>query len=231
MERTFDRLPPSDWVHYEKYPLQALPLSAQPSRAPLVWGINWYGGFDDPVYHTDGRWWVRDSLGSVRGGHAIASPTPALPDSKAWWEFYDQGREGACVGFSISRMATWYNRRRYDARWLYKEAQEVDEWPGEDYEGTSVRAGLNVLRQHGHRRVERGKSGLEQFADGIDAYRWINSAEEAIRTIGNSYASRIGAIPWCNSWGRSYPRTVWVPGEIVDRLLNEDGECAVVTDR
>lgn len=33
-----------------------------------------------------------------------------------------------------------------------------------------------------------------------------------------------------NSWGRSYP-LVWLPYEIMERLLNEDGEASLVVDR
>ena len=71
-------------------------------------------------------------------------------DPDAWWDFYNQGYEGACVGFGISRLASQLNRKLYDGFWLYHEAQKVDEWPGEDYEGTSVRAGLDILRTRGH---------------------------------------------------------------------------------
>jgi hypothetical protein len=49
-------------------------------------------------------------------------------------------------------MMSLLNRKRYDAGWLYHEAQRIDEWPGEDYDGTSVRAGMDVLRTEGHRR-------------------------------------------------------------------------------
>jgi hypothetical protein len=232
-KRQFDRLVPPDWEHYEKYPLRALAAPERPVGAPLVWGINWYSAFDNPAKDTrDSRYWVgrTGSLGHIRGGHAIASPTPDFPDSTAWWEFYDQGSEGACVGFSISRLATWHNRHRYDARWLYHEAQVIDEWPGEDYEGTSVRAGFNILLNHGHRRILRGKTSLEDPTAGISAYRWLRTTNEAIKTIDNSFGTRVGAIPLANSWGKSYPKTVWVPAEVMERLIREDGDCGVVTD-
>src|SRR5688500_3931118 len=41
---------------------------------------------------------------------------------------YDQGAEGACVGFASSWLQSIHNRVFYDARWLYREAQLVDSW-------------------------------------------------------------------------------------------------------
>jgi hypothetical protein len=34
-----------------------------------------------------------------------------------------------------------------------------------------------------------------------------------------------------NSWGRGYPHRVWMPDETLQRLIDEDGEVALVTDR
>lgn len=221
---------PTDWQHYEKYPLSAAQVTRTVS--PIVWGINWYEGFDDPVQASDGRWWVpRSSLGSVQGGHAIASPVAGLRDYTDWQVFYDQGSEPKCVGFSISRMATWLNRKRYDAHWLYDRAQDTDEWPGDDYDGTSVRAGLGILKSKGHRVWRNGTTGPVTLGEGISAFRWLSDANEAIRLLGHDYGTKHGAIPWNNSWGKSYPRTVWVPGETIQRLIDEDGEAAVSTDR
>ena len=68
-----------------------------------------------------------------------ATPTPTNGGT------LQPGHEGACVGFGISRLASHLNRKLYDGFWLYHEAQKIDEWPGEDYDGTSVRAGLDIL--------------------------------------------------------------------------------------
>lgn len=65
----------------------------------------------------------------------------------------DQGNEGSCVGFGSTHMlsaAPWMHTMTYDfARGLYLDAKKVDEWQGEDYEGTSVRAGMKVLQSRG----------------------------------------------------------------------------------
>ena len=33
-----------------------------------------------------------------------------------------------------------------------------------------------------------------------------------------------------NSWGLEYPQ-VWLPYDVMDRLIREDGEVAIVTDK
>lgn len=206
----------------------------------MVWGVNWYEAFDRPEKGSDGRWWIgrgpspgpfERNLGRVRGGHAIASPSDNDRDRVEWQVFYDQGFEGACVGFSVCRALTFLNRKRYDGRELYKEAQKHDEWPGESYSGTSVRAGLDVARLRGPRLIRDGRPTLPSAIDGIESFRWSNNVQDAIEVLGHPHGKKVGAIPWCNSWGKDYPRTVWVPGEVAQRLIDEDGEVAVPLDR
>lgn len=65
----------------------------------------------------------------------------------------DQGATSACVGFAWEgweRCSPLRNTNGPPARYIYQEAQKIDEWPGENYEGTSVRAGAKVLRASGH---------------------------------------------------------------------------------
>ena len=41
------------------------------ANTPVALGVNWYTNFDAPV-RRNGRWWIgTDSLGTVRGGHAV----------------------------------------------------------------------------------------------------------------------------------------------------------------
>ena len=42
---------------------------------------------------------------------------------------------------------------------------------------------------------------------------------------------RAGAVRILNSWGRGYPHRVWMPDETLQRLIDEDGEVALITDR
>lgn len=243
---------PTDWEHVDRYGLRAL--------------------IDDPT--TD----------------LVVPKKPCevglgLPN---YWREWDQGQEGACVGYGTSAMMgvtntrqDWRNGKpnqsyRYDPKWLYHEAQLVDEWsdtpPGE---GTSVRAACDILRTKGHCRVRSGKSLPADVTQGIAANRWAKTVDEMRAAIFSQVAISIGinwyssfdrpenvageywigrdvdhlgsirgghcvciyrmsdrrqAFRFMNSWGDSYHPT-WLTYAAMERLLDEYGEAAVITDR
>ena len=230
---TLGRMEPTDFEHVEKYPLTLPTVPAEPT--PVTLGVNWYSNFDMPKL-VDGRWHIgRGGLGSLRGGHAICAKPQALSDNYSWYRFYDQGNEGACVGFAISRSLSLMNRERYDGNWNYKEAQKIDDWPGESYSGTSVRAGLEIVRTQGACRVVAGETKEPDPVRGIAAYRWATSADMVISALASFgdriLMDRLQAIPFLNSWGVYYPRVVWLSYKAFDRLLGESGEAAIITDK
>jgi hypothetical protein len=222
------RRPPSDWKHVDKYPLTAATAPAKPS--PVVIGVNWYVEFDAPVKDADGHFWIaRDAkLSKVRGGHCVCLKPRGTTDPDAWYDFYNQGDEGACVGFGISRLTSQLNRKLYDGFWLYNQAKKIDEWPGEDYDGTSVRAGLDILRTRGHCAVDGGLTKPEAIGEGIKANRWARSVDDVLTTLGYGGLDYVDVL---NSWGRSYPHLTRMPAKVLERLWKEDGEVGLVTDR
>jgi hypothetical protein len=232
MAQPLGRRTPTDFRHVTKYPLTADTAPAKP--VPVALGVNWYSAFDNPQRDNRGRWWIgRDAnLGRIRGGHCVCLEPGAgnERDNAGWYWFYDQGREGACVGFGCSRMMSLLNRKRYDARWLWNRAKEVDEWadtnPGDD-NGTSVRAALDVLRARGHVVYKAHDEGGPSATEGISANRWVTRTDEVLAAL----QSRFDAVCVLNSWGRSWPQRVWLPANVLQRLLDEDGEAGVVTDR
>ncbi len=73
--------------------------------------------------------------------------------NNGWWG--DQGNTSQCVGYS---WAHWVEDGPVTQKGkapiappteIYRQAQMVDAWPGENYDGTSVRAGAKVLQDMG----------------------------------------------------------------------------------
>ncbi|HEX5808386.1 MAG TPA: C1 family peptidase [Anaerolineales bacterium] len=69
----------------------------------------------------------------------------------------DQGSEGACTGFGLATVANYLlscrklypDRTPVSARMLYELARRHDEWPGEDYSGSSARGAMKAWHKHG----------------------------------------------------------------------------------
>ena len=69
----------------------------------------------------------------------------------------DQGSEGACTGYGLATVANYLLRRRrvnpdadpVSPRMFYKLARRYDEWPGEDYSGSSARGAMKGWHKHG----------------------------------------------------------------------------------
>lgn len=85
--------------------------------------------------------------------------------------FLDQGPQPHCVEYSLHHyMLDSPHTHGGPPLWqwgeLYRQAQLVDEWEGEDYEGTSVRAGAKVLLDWGY---------LEQYLWAWDIDSIINA--------------------------------------------------------
>lgn len=113
---------------------------------------------------------------------------------------YDQGQEGSCVGFSCSWLSSLDNRRFYAARWLYQQAQAVDEFADTPpAEGTTVRAGMDVLRTVGHRRVYAGRELPVSLADGIAANTWATTVDQIRATLGGGVPVVLG-VDWHDSF-------------------------------
>ncbi|HEY0750392.1 MAG TPA: hypothetical protein VGD26_04520 [Chitinophagaceae bacterium] len=92
-------------------------------------------------------------------------------NANGWWG--DQQTTPQCVGYS---WAHWVEDGPITHKGsapiiapevIYREAQKIDEWPGEGYEGTSVRAGAKVLQALGF----------------IESYYWAWDAKTVADTI------------------------------------------------
>ncbi len=69
----------------------------------------------------------------------------------------DQGDEGSCTGFALATVANYLlyrraiepNRLPVSPRMLYEMAKRYDEWPGENYSGSSARGAMKGWHKHG----------------------------------------------------------------------------------
>lgn len=134
----------------------------------------------------------------------------------------DQGREGACTGFALATVAHYLLAKRYGLNnltpvspWmLYAMAKRYDEWPGEDYEGSSARGAMKAWHKHGvcsdrlwtHRsgKVKRDLTGT-QASDAsqrpLGAYYRVNHKDlvamhSAIAEVGILYATGLVHEGW-----------------------------------
>ena len=81
-----------------------------------------------------------------------------LEEYKKWKvPILDQGQEGACTGFGLATVTNYLLRRRkivpdpkaVSPRMLYQMAKRYDEWPGEQYSGSSARGAMKGWHKHG----------------------------------------------------------------------------------
>ena len=142
---------------------------------------------------------------------------------------------------------------------VYRAAQKIDEWEGEDYEGTSVLAGAKVMNSLGLLRAYRWAFGVKDVALSLTnigpvvlGIPWFESMYEApggavvvagdlagghcILAVGYRKAGVIFEEPaylLFNSWGPLWGRNghAWIRESDLARLLNSDGEACVPTRR
>ena len=191
----------------------------------------------------------------------------SLKTYKYWWTngwWGNQGYTPQCVAYSwvhwlASGPITQKTSREggvspYDVSHLYNEAQKIDIWPGEDYDGTSVRAGAKVLQSAGY----------------INGYSWawdIQTAVDALLNLGpivvgtwwyydmffpnakgviTPTGSKMGGHAYLldgvntktrmvrikNSWGRDWGKTgfAYMSFDDMDKLIKDSGEICMANE-
>jgi hypothetical protein len=236
--RGLGRVEPTDFRHLLRFAISEDTYPKHPVPVPI--GINWYSRFNVPHKDADGNLWLvkpgtkpRD-FGAREGGHEVCLKSETLDDAPGWYTFFDQGSQGACVGFAVTRAKSHVDRRLLDPQWLYDRARELDEWPGEDYEGTSGRGAAEALRTLGHKQY-RAKRPSMHWA--IAVYRWARSVEDIAAALWNPTFGRDailnrGWVVMLNSWGPVFPQYVRIDLDTLDQLVfRERGDALIFTDR
>jgi len=201
-------------------------------------------------------------------GYAAAELVEAPPAHDVRWQagkVLDQGAEGSCVGHAavgcIGAQPTPAPRSRVShaesVRW-YERAQRLDEWPGDDYSGTSVNAGMKVGRAFGWWDSYRWAFGVDEMRSAIQlgplvlGVPWrsgmYDTEPDGLVTSAGSevgghcllviawVTDHLGHGPgfwWRNSWGPGYgiAGDGFVPEDTMAGLIAEVGECAVPVGR
>ncbi len=193
-------------------------------------------------------------------------PPDAEPVSHIWncpvW--LDQGSEGACTGFAVAHelasepvSAHLYNSLpdANFARALYHDAQKLDQWPGEDYEGSSVLGAMQAAQLRGFYDEYRWAFGIDDLVlavghlgpavlgidwhsgmqrpdwHGLIHVRGKRTGGHAICCIG--YDANTERFLLHNSWGRWWglQGNCWIAKSELEQLLNKGGVAAIPVTR
>jgi hypothetical protein len=200
-------------------------------------------------------------------------PIRALPvektyavDYRYWWDdgaWLNQGQTETCVGHAwahwIEDSPITHPDTVTDPYLIYAGAQMNDEWPGIDYEGTSVRGGAKWLQDQGivgqyHwgfslDDVRYAVKNLGPVIMGTNWYDdmfnpvWDDAKSRTMVRVGGKIAGGhayvlngineiVGTFRLKNSWGRGWgvQGRASISFEDVARLLSEDGEACIATE-
>lgn len=203
------------------------------------------------------RWDPQNLKYSIR--EIIGEDIPLV--AKRWKlpECLDQGTEGACVGFGWTHelLAEPVRVIGVDPFAVYHRAQQIDEWPGENYEGTSVLAGAKAIQEFGHLQEYRWAFTVDDILAtlvahgpvvvGVNWHKGMANPDELgyIRatgpilgghcvclrgiTLNKSGTSAKWAVLGRNSWGRAWGQRgdFKLPSDDLEKLLVAGGEACV----
>jgi Papain family cysteine protease len=103
-------------------------------------------------------------------------------------EILDQGQEGACTGFALAAVINFLLRQRgrtgerVSPRMLYEMARRYDEWPGEEYVGSSARGAMKGWVKHG----VCGRASWQDDQQGLGFFT-TEVGVESMRTPGGAF--------------------------------------------
>jgi len=169
----------------------------------------------------------------------------------------DQGRYPHCVAFAWKHYliaAPLKQGKFLVPAFLYELAQKYDRWPGEDYEGTSVRAGAKILNKLGFVKsywwgssAEDVKNWILKRGPVVLGTRWYEKMSmldkrgyarpqgdilggHAYLCIG--YNKKRNAFKCLNSWGREWgvKGKFWITYKHMDYLVRR-GEACIALER
>lgn len=175
-----------------------------------------------------------------------------------WWG--DQGATPRCVAYSLVH---WLEDGpvgqtgpvpTVDPAALYHEAQVADEYPGENYDGTSVRGGAKALQTRGYIESYYWAKSIDEITQALltigpivmgtdwyegmmapDAYGRIHRSGVVLgghAYIVNGCNTKTGFYRIKNSWGRAWgvDGRVWISKADLAALLSAEGEAMLAVE-
>lgn len=175
----------------------------------------------------------------------------------------DQGHEGACVGFSIAHelRAIPFEVDAVNtsmAQRIYHRARQLDPWPGEAYEGTSVLAGIKAAQELGYYSEYRWSFNIDDLAVAVSRtgpaiiginwysamYRplwekdrfWVRPEGDIVgghAIVVRGYNIKRDAFALHNSWGPGWGKygVAWITRPHLKFLLDQQGEAVIPLKR
>ncbi len=183
------------------------------------------------------------------------------PRSYTWRceTWLDQGPDPTCVGHGVAHELAARPVEEVmthaHAVALYKWAQRIDEWPGEDYGGTSVTAGVKAAQKEGHFKSYTWAYTLADLILGVGysgpAVVGSDWHDGMMNTDDDGYIAPLGYVVGghCylvhiidvkqsrfgihNSWGKGWGRNgrAWISFASTERLLQAGGEACFFHQR
>lgn len=182
-------------------------------------------------------------------------------DDEQWWG--NQGNTSECVAYSWIH---WLEdgpvyqpaspQPILNPNTVYKAAQKIDEWPGENYNGTSIRAGAKILQQQGFIQNYYWTTDVNVLANTVlntgpvvvGTYWYSNMMRPNLRTGLMSATGRIlGAHAYIingvdlnrrlfrikNSWGRNWglQGRAFISFTDMSRLMRMQGEVCLAIEK
>lgn len=219
--------------------------------------------------------------------HRVSAIRETAPADKAvWWTggvILNQGQEGSCVGHGVvgeylaspvrgnafltapvdasgnAEILSAAEAGHRGAVAVYNRAKQIDEWEGVDYDGTSVRAGMLVAREHGWCEGFSWALNLDELRTALHlgpvviGVEWREDMYETDElgyvTVGGkvvgghclvvtgyspNYRRRGPVFRWRNSWGPTYGlggNGYVRPDDLAAIVFGSGGEAAVPTGR
>lgn len=232
---------------------------------------------DEDMIKKLGRVIVKDDRDEQYPMESVLPATTPGINYKYWWTsgwWGDQGPTPQCVSYAWLHwvedgpVTHFYEDRNIDPTYkvgahdalfnpntVYKEAQKVDQWPGEDYNGTSVRAGAKILHKMGVIEEYRWAWDFETLKKAlltkgpVVVGTWWHrdmfypDEEGFITPTGNKSGGHAyvlnginvdeGFVRLKNSWGRGWGKDgyAYVKFDDMARLLDDGGEACLALEK